>query len=163
EASFLIGWLDFNRGRYTQAIPSLKETLDRYGSSSFEDDARWYLGFSRWLSGDHKGALSDFEKLAAHAGALSGGKGAYWRGRALAALGRRDEAKAVWRALANEWPFSYYALSARARLKELGVELSPFGDGSRAHVPPLPTYERALEGDPVIQRVDELVRAGMDV
>src|SRR6185312_16728034 len=113
EASFLIGWLDFNRDKYKEAIPSLEETLKRYGSSQFGDDARWYLGFSRWLSGDINGALGDFEKLAKMSGALSGGKGAYWRGRALDALKRGDEAQAVWRALVNEYPFSYYALQAR--------------------------------------------------
>src|SRR5262249_6010577 len=104
EASFLIGWLDFNRGKYKEAIPALEETLKRYSSSTFEDDARWYLGFSRWLSGDIKGALIDFEKLAAHSGALSGGKGAYWRGRALDQLGRADEAKNAWHSLVNEYP-----------------------------------------------------------
>ncbi|HEX8954567.1 MAG TPA: tetratricopeptide repeat protein, partial [Polyangia bacterium] len=73
EASFLIGWLDFNRGQYKAAIPELEETLKRYGSSGFGDDARWYLGFSRWLNGDVAGALGDFEKLAKMSGALSGG------------------------------------------------------------------------------------------
>jgi soluble lytic murein transglycosylase len=163
EASFLIGWLDFNRGRYPAAIPSLKETLERYGTSSFEDDARWYLGFSRWLAGDKPGALADFEKLAAHAGALTGGKGAYWRARALKDLGRVDEAKAVWRALANEYPFSYYALSARARLKELGVTLGPFGDGARGSAPGFAPLTGALDGDPLIQRVDELLEAQLTV
>src|SRR5437763_1177576 len=43
EASFLIGWLDFNRGKYKEAIPALEETLKRYGGSQFGDDARWYL------------------------------------------------------------------------------------------------------------------------
>ena len=131
EASFLIGWLDFNRAKYKEAIPGLEETLKRYGGSAFGDDARWYLGFSRWLLGDFAGALGDFEKLAKMSGALSGGKGAYWRGRALAELKREDEAKAVWSALVNEYPFSYYALQARARLKERGVELGPFGAGAK--------------------------------
>jgi soluble lytic murein transglycosylase len=163
EASFLIGWLDFNRGKYKEAIPGLEETLKRYGGSAFGDDARWYLGFSRWLLGDVAGALGDFEKLAKMSGALSGGKGAYWRGRALDMLKRPDEAKAVWRALVNEYPFSYYALQARARLKEKGVELGPFGDGPRGSAPPFPEIDVKLAADPLIMRVDELLLAGLTV
>ena len=163
EASFLIGWLDFNRGKYKEAIPALEETLKRYGSSQFGDDARWYLGFSRWLSGDINGALGDFEKLAKMSGALSGGKGAYWRGRALDALKREDEAKSVWRALVNEYPFSYYALQARVRLKDKGVELGPFGDGPRGSAPPLEAIDVKLANDPLIMRVDELLLAGLTV
>ncbi len=163
EASFLIGWLDFNRGKYKEAIPSLEETLKRYGSSQFGDDARWYLGFSRWLEGDVKGALGDFELLAKMSGALSGGKGAYWRGRALDTLDRKDEAKAVWRALVNEYPFSYYALQARARLKERGVELGPYADGPRGSAPPLDDLDIKLANDPLIMRVDELLLAGLTV
>ena len=163
EASFLIGWLDFNRGKYKEAIPSLEETLKRYERSQFGDDARWYLGFSRWLSGDINGALGDFEKLAKMSGALSGGKGAYWRGRALDALKREDEAKSVWRALVDEYPFSYYALQARVRLKDKGVELGPFGDGPRGSAPPLEGIDVKLANDPLIMRVDELLLAGLTV
>lgn len=163
EASFLIGWLDFNRARYKEAIPELEKTLERYGSSAFGDDARWYLGFSRWLVGDIEGALRDFELLAKMPGALSGGKGAYWRGRALDSLKRGDEATAVWRALVDEYPFSYYALQARARLKERGIELGPFGDGARGSAPTLGELDVKLANDPIIMRVDELLLAGLTV
>ena len=163
EASFLIGWLDFNRGKYKEAIPELEETLRHYGSSQFNDDSRWYLGFSRWLSGDVKGALADFETLSRMGGPLAGGKGAYWRGRALDSLGRGDEAKSVWRALVTEYPFSYYALQARLRLKDKGVDVGQFGDGPRGSASPLGAADPKLASDPLLQRVDELLAAGLTV
>jgi soluble lytic murein transglycosylase len=169
EASFLIGWLDFNRGHYKDALPPLEETLKKYGASQWEDDARWYLGFSRWLSGDIKGALEDFEKLGQHDGALSGGKGLYWEARALEKLGRNDEAKAVWQKVAGLYPFSYYALSARARLKERDAEapifVDPTGEGglSKKGALPFGAVDAKLAADPLIQRVDELVAAGLTV
>ena len=46
EASFLAGWLEFNRGRYKEAIPALEDTLKRYGQTTFADDARWFLAGS---------------------------------------------------------------------------------------------------------------------
>jgi soluble lytic murein transglycosylase len=162
EASFLIGWLDYNRGRYKEALPGLEETLKRYGSSSFGDDARWYLGFARWLSGDTTGALADFSELAKRSGALDGGKGRYWKGRALDKLGRSGEAVQTWRKLAGEFPFSYYALAARARLVEHKAPIGPFGDAPPpSHVTPLGEPDETLAAEPAIGRADELIAAGL--
>jgi soluble lytic murein transglycosylase len=163
EASFLIGWLEYNRGRYPEALPGLEETLKRYGGSSFGDDARWYHGFAQWLRGDAEGALVDFEVVAKRPGALDGGKGRYWKGRALEKLSRRPEAVAVWRGIATEWPLSYYAQSARARLKEVGVEVGPFGDGTAQKVAAVGEVDERLAAEPGIARADELMAAGMNV
>ena len=163
EASFLIGWLDFNRGRFATAIPALEETLRRFGSSAFGDDARWYLGLSRWLSGDTAGALADFQKLGQMRGALVGGKGLYWTGRALAKLGRTDEAVAVWKRLPAEWPLGYYATMARARIREAGTEPPPPLAATKGNFPSLGDPDEKLAGDPVILRVDELAKAGLSV
>ena len=163
EASFLIGWLDFNRGKYKEAVPELQETLKRYGGSPFGDDARWYLGFSRWLAGDAKGALGDFEALAKMSGALTGGKGAYWRGRALERLGRLPDAEAVWRGIVDDYPFSYYAQLSRVRLAEHGVTVGPYGRGAKGSPAQLPALDIKLANDPLILRVDELLLAGLTV
>ncbi len=168
EASFLIGWLDYNRGRYAAALPGLEETLRRYGASNFGDDARWYLGFSRWMSGDVAGALADFTELGKRSGALDGGKGRYWRGRALMKLGRKDEAIATWKQLVDDYPFTYYALQARVRLKEAGAPVGPFGPSAglataAPRVEPLAAADEALAADPTIARADELLRAGLTV
>jgi soluble lytic murein transglycosylase len=162
EASFLVGWLDFNRGHYKDALPGLEETLRKYGASQWEDDARWYLGFSRWLTNDAKGALEDFDKLAQHDGALSGGKGMYWKGRALEKLGKSDDANKAWQALAQKYPFTYYALSARARLKEKGIE-SPLFSDQKLTAPIFGAIDESLASDALIQRVDELIAAGLTV
>jgi len=163
EASFLIGWLEFNRGRYAQAIPALEETLKRYGSTQWKDDAQWYLAYSRWLDGDAARALDDFKKVTAYGGALTGGKGAYWQARALDKLGRKDEAIALLKTLPTQFPFSYYASQARIRLKERGVEVGPFGDGGKGAAPPFSEVDPSLAEDPLIARVDELLQAGLSV
>jgi soluble lytic murein transglycosylase len=108
-----------------------------------------------------QGALQDFDKLGQHDGALSGGKGLYWKGRALEKLGKNDEAKVVWQKVAALYPFTYYALSARARLKERGVDVPLFTDKKGA--PPFPALDEKLAADPLIERVDELLAAGLTV
>jgi len=163
EASFLVGWLDFNRAKFATAIPALEETLKRFGGSAFGDDARWYLGLSRWLSGDTAGALADFQKLGALRGALVGGKGLYWSGRALQKLGRTDEAVAVWKRLPAEWPLGFYATMARARMRDVGAELPPPMSPTKANFTSLGMVDQKLAKDPVILRVDELLAAGLAV
>jgi soluble lytic murein transglycosylase len=163
EASFLIGWLEFNRGRFAQAIPALEETLRRYGSTQWKDDAQWYLAYSRYLSGDAAKALDDFKKVIAFGGPLTGGKGSYWQARALDQLGKKDEATAIYKALPSQFPFSYYASQSRIRLKERGIEVPPFGDGGKGTAPPLGEVDASLAEDPLIARVDELLAAGLSV
>ncbi|MSP59522.1 MAG: tetratricopeptide repeat protein [Myxococcales bacterium] len=163
EASFLVGWLDYNRGRYQEAQPSFEETLKRYGSSAFGDDARWYLGLSRWFAGDVPGALLDFSRCALRGGALDGGKGRYWKGRALDRLGRAPEAVTVWRQLVTDFPLTYYALLARTRLRERGVEVGAMGDAEKRPVSALGAVDEALAEDPAIAAADELLAAGLGV
>lgn len=162
EAAFLIGWLDFNRGRYREALPGLEHCARRYRRSPFGAEARWYLGLSKWLLGDVQGALAEFSWLARQPGALVGGKGAYWQGRALAQLGRAGEAQALWRKLAGQYPFSYYAQQARVRLAEKGVKLGPFGvEPAAAGMERPGKVDERLARDPAVARVDELLRAGL--
>jgi soluble lytic murein transglycosylase len=169
EASFLIGWLDFNRGKYKEAIPGLEETLKRYGGSQYGDDARWYLGLSRWLSGDVDGALADFTRVAQLRGDLWGGKGAYWRAMALAKLGRQDEAAAAWQKIARERPFTFYAMLARLRLGERKIELDAFGRaagerGDKGEAIGAPAgIDATVARDPIVLRADELLGAGLTV
>ncbi len=164
EASFLIGWLEFNRGAWAPAIKGLSESLARYPSTPFSDDARWYLALSHWFAGELPEALDAFTKLSSHPGALYGGKAAYWRGRTLDALHRSDEAQVVWRQLANDYPFAFYAQLARLQLARLGHKLGPFADGDSARrAPLLGAIEPVLTHDPLVARVDELLSAGLAV
>ncbi len=166
EASFLVGWLDFNRARYKEAIPALEETLKRFGGGAFATDARWYLGLSRWLAGDAVGALADFGRLAQGRGDLAAGKGAYWQALALDKLGKKDAALAAWRTLARERPFTFYALLARVRLGERGVALDPFGreePGPDEDRDPPGAVDEAVARDPIVQRADELLAAELPV
>jgi soluble lytic murein transglycosylase len=166
EAQYLTGWLEFNRGRYKEAIGPLEEMLRRYPSSKWMDDALWFLGMSHFLLGDDAAALPHLEKLSKRGASLEGGKGLYWWARTVQRLGRTDDAADAYKRLVARWPFAWYALLAQARLRELGQPLaSPFGE--RPPAPRGPTVATKLdpkvEADPVIARFDELATAGLDV
>jgi soluble lytic murein transglycosylase len=159
EASFRAGWLDFNRGRFRESVPGLKDTLARYGKSAFANDAAWFLCFAHFLLDEPAPALAALDQYAR----LSGNDGEaarralYWRGRILAKLGRTEEARHLYRESVRRWPLDFYGLLARGRLKAEGqpVEVS---------LAKLERSEIALKDfakDPDVQRADELLQAGL--
>ena len=166
EAQYLSGWLEYNLGNYDKAIVHLDKMLDRYSDSTWADDAQWFLAMSHYLAGDYANALPKFEVIARTSGKLEGGKGRYWAARSLQKLDRLDEANKGYEALVGRYPFSWYALLARARLAEQGIDLGVFGNATRssnASTAIDATVDESLATDPLIRRADELMDAGLDV
>ena len=165
EAQYLSGWLEFNEGRYKEALPGLEETRKRFPRSKWADEALWFIAFAKYMTGDLDAALPHFASLAERGDRLEGGKGMYWHARTLQKLKREDEALREYRALVGRFPLSWYALLARARLAERGKTIEPFGDKPRdpgAAAAVATSVDEKLAADPLIQRVDELVAAGLD-
>ncbi|HWO25973.1 MAG TPA: transglycosylase SLT domain-containing protein [Kofleriaceae bacterium] len=171
EAQYLRGWLEFNRGRYREALAPLEETLRRYPKSKWVDDALWFIGLSHYLLGEPGPARARLEALARRGGSLEGGKGAYWLARLDAQQGQKDAAIAGYTKIVQRFPFSWYALLARARLTELGVALAPFGGAAGSAAGSTDARPRGaklaaaadekLAADPLIARADELIAAGL--
>ena len=172
EAQFLSGWLEFNRGHYRDAIAPLEESLKRYPKSKWVDDALWFLGMSHYFLGEWPQARTRLDALALRGGALEGGKGMYWLARideklAPAAAGAAAKRGAIdgYTRTVRRYPFSWYALLSRARLKVLGVELGPFGvdDPKRRGGQLAAAADSSLAADDLIQRADELLDASLVV
>lgn len=163
EAQFLSGWLEFNRGDFQKALPYLR-VMKRYRKSRFADEAIWYLGMSHFLLGEYKAAIPFFEKVAAKGGKEIGGKGVYWKARALHKLGKLAEANRAYRGLVGDYPFSWYALLSQSRLREQGKVIGPFGDSPRdpEAAPQLAaTLSKKIARDELILRSSELIGAGL--
>ncbi len=163
EAAFLAGWLEFNRGKYKEAIKPLEDSLAKYPRSKWVDDATWFLGMSHYFLGEWDKARERLEKLAKFRGSLEGGKGLYWLARIEERLKHKDAAIAGYKVAVARHPFSWYSLLARSRLAALGIKVGPFGE-----IEPKPrgpafaaTIDPKLAGDVLIQRVDELIAGDM--
>ncbi len=163
EAAFLLGWLEFNRGRYNEAREPLEQMIKRYPASPFATDARWILGFSQLLLGNHEIAAGHLGKLSDKGGALIGGKGRYWLARTRVLQHKKDDAIAIYRKLVSDYPLTYYAQLARLRLHELSVEVAPFGDAPRSNGAPAwdPSAKDKVSADPAFARAAELADAGL--
>ncbi len=164
EASFLIGWLEYNRSNHQQAITSLEDMLRRYSGSSFAEEARWYIGWSRYLLGDFAGALPSLESIGKKTGLL-GSKGLYWSGVAQLKLGKSSEGLAVLRKLAEREPLSYYGMLSRVRLREAGQKIPLFIDPARQSPEGLPEWQQPADKqvltDDKLRRAEELLLFGM--
>lgn len=163
EAQFLSGWLEFNRGRYREAIAPLEACLARYPRSKWAFDSLWFLGMAHYLLGEWGQARIRLEALAKHGGALAGGKGTYWLARIDERRKDTPAAIAGYTRTVTQFPFSWYALLARARLAALGTPVTPFGIAdARPRGPKLAArIDEALAGDRLIVRADELIAAGL--
>ncbi|HEY5938410.1 MAG TPA: transglycosylase SLT domain-containing protein [Kofleriaceae bacterium] len=163
EAQYLSGWLQFNEGHYRKAIAPLEDSIRRYPRSKWVDDAMWFLGLSHYFLGEWAQARARLEALAKRGGSLEGGKGMYWLARLDEKLGAKPAAITGYTATVKRYPFSWYALLARARLEPLGVTLGPFGEATPAPKGPklAAAAEPALAKDDLIARVDELIAAGL--
>jgi soluble lytic murein transglycosylase len=157
EAQFRSGWLEINRGRFREALPGLRETLQRYPKSAFTDDAAWYLALAYYLLGDSAEALkaiTTYAEVARRSNEEAALRARYWRARIVAQGGRQDEARTLLRECVSRAPYHYYGLLARARLRELG-ESSPWPELPGRAGEPAPLH------DPVVARVLELDRVGL--
>jgi soluble lytic murein transglycosylase len=163
EAQFLSGWLEFNRGRYQEAKAPLEASLARYPRGKWVDDALWFLGMAHYFLGEWDQARVRLDALANHAGALEGGKGTYWRARIDERQRDKPAAIAGYTQTVTRFPFSWYALLARARLAALGVDVPPFGvPDARPRGPKLAAeVDEALAQDELIARADQLIAAGL--
>jgi len=163
EAQFLSGWLEFNRGRYKEAIKPLEDSLAKYPKSKWTDDALWFLGMSHYFLGEWDKARARLATLAKFGGSLEGGKGTYWLARIDERLNKAADAESGYRETITRHPFSWYALLARSRLAARGIKVGPFAvDAPRPRGPALAAeVNEALAGDELIRRVDELITAGL--
>jgi soluble lytic murein transglycosylase len=165
EAAFLAGWLQFNRGRYQDAIKPLERSLAKYPRSKWVDDGHWFLGMSHYFLGQWDDARKQLAALAKFSGALEGGKGTYWLARIDERLAKKDDAIAGYRETITDHPFSWYALLAHSRLASLGIKVGPFGvEDPKPRGPKLSaTVDESLATDELIARADELIAAGLGV
>jgi soluble lytic murein transglycosylase len=162
EARYLIGWLDYNRGRYREALEPLATAARAlHGRGELARQALWFRAWSLILLGQDEPALealAAFEKAVVSEGALELGKAWYWRGRVLDRLGRKPDSTDVWERLVRRWPLTWYGMLASGRLAPNGGPPSKSSEPDvGADAPPTPTSP--LVRTAALQSVDELLAA----
>ncbi|HMI90143.1 MAG TPA: transglycosylase SLT domain-containing protein, partial [Polyangiales bacterium] len=112
-----------DRGDMAAMRKTLERQLARYPQGDMRGEARFMLAFDARARGDHSAALAHFDALLAEGAQERNegaeGRAAYWRAKTLEALALTVEAARAYAAIAREWPLSYHAQQAIARLQAL--------------------------------------------
>lgn len=141
QAEYLAAWLELHHGRAAGERHMRRFLAGPRGGQSprRERAALWSLALRAFERGRHARASRLFARYAERGdGAMIAGRGAYWRGRALAAAGERRAAAAAYREAAYLEPLHWYSLLARERLAALGED----------ELPPFPPEEASAEAEP---------------
>ncbi len=131
EASFLIGWLDFNRGKYKEAIPELEETLEALRLVAVRRRRALVsrlLALARRATSRARSATSScWRRCRARCPAARAPTGA-------GARSTRSSAKTRPRRCGARWSTSIRSPITRCRRargsRSKGIVLGPFGDGA---------------------------------
>ena len=129
RANLLAGLLADGEGEHERAEAFFEKAL-RGRSRTVSAVAGWQLGWSRYRAKRFAEAIEYFDRLIVDDDAPSAQRARYWRARALdqsAGAGAEDE----YRALAFEYPLSYYGFRAAARIQPVeGPDPEPIASGS---------------------------------
>jgi soluble lytic murein transglycosylase len=160
DARYEAAAIEIRNGAFDAARAHLRAIIDGPVEADMRPDTLFLLGWTERRAGSLDAALAAFDEAIAAGAPESredvGGRIAYWRARTLAELGRADEARAAFEALATSRPLSYYGRHARGRLAETGTSIA---DAAVEEV--ALTFERSpvLETDG-FERVVACLRAG---
>ncbi len=130
RANLLAGLLAEGEDEIERA-EALFEKARRGRSRTVAAAASWRLGWSRYRAGRYAEAVEYLDQLIQGDDSPSAQRARYWRARALDRSGDAAAANAEYRALASEYPLSYYGLRAASLAGPADVpEPEPIDPGS---------------------------------
>lgn len=154
RAAYLMADLDHDFTDLRRATEFYRHAIRIAPASEEAALARMRLGGSAFAAGRFQDALAEFEAYRrSHPAGRNFQQATYWTGRALAALGRPDDARLRFREAATADPFSYYGWLAADEVGE------PVWVARLEHAPPRnERYRTLVEG--ALARVDLLREIG---
>jgi len=145
DALYLAAWLPYDAGQYREAIRRLGRFLRDHPDSRRSDDARWFRAWCWYRLGNR---VQADRALAALQGGPLAPHALYWRARLATTRERRI---GLYRSAVRAAQGGWYGILAAARLRALGLPLSPFS--------PAPPPRALPEGSPGPEAARALARA----
>ena len=115
QAQEKIGLIHLQEKNDSQAEAEYELYLSRYPSGNHRQQVQWNLAWARYNQGNYKQARESFAARARDNDWLAPAA-RYWMARSDAALGREEQAREQFEAIARSMPLHYYGLLAAARL-----------------------------------------------
>lgn len=129
EALFQAAFLSYQFQDYDGAVKKFTELVTHYPRSGLARDAKWHLAWLQYLRGDFDGALKKMADVRSanmrsrrFRGSTSDQRLLYWMAMSQLRLNKFVEAKAGFDGIVHDFPNTYYALAAQARLVQLNKD-----------------------------------------
>jgi tol-pal system protein YbgF len=124
ETAYTNAYRDYLGGKYDLAMPEFNDYLKYFSNTQFASNVQFYIGDIYFKKQDYSNALQAFDNVLERF--PDGNKTAdahYMKGMALMQLGRNDSAAREFRDVYTSYPDTDLAAKAKARLKELGLNV----------------------------------------
>jgi soluble lytic murein transglycosylase len=124
EAGYFLGWIDLQSGRFAAAVKSFATFERRHPHSRRQDEAIWFESLALLLQRDFDAARARLERLVRQfPNSTLVPQARYWAARTHQLKRENPELPAAdYEQLIRQFPGSFYAQLAAARLRELGKE-----------------------------------------
>jgi tol-pal system protein YbgF len=117
---------DYLGGKYDLAMQEFNDYLKYYGKTQFAPNAQFYIGMIYLNKQDYTNALQAFDAvLEQYSDNSKTADAHYEKGMSLLGLGKNDSAAREFREVYNRYPDAESAAKAKARLKDLGLNVAP--------------------------------------
>ncbi|HXA63970.1 MAG TPA: tetratricopeptide repeat protein [Bryobacteraceae bacterium] len=124
STAYTNAYRDYLGGKYDLAMPEFNDYLKYFSNTQFASNVQFYIGDIYFKKQDYTNALQAFDNVLERF--PDGNKTAdahYMKGMALMQLGRNDSAAREFRDVYTSYPDTDLAAKAKARLKELGLNV----------------------------------------
>jgi tol-pal system protein YbgF len=124
ETAYTNAYRDYLGGKYDLAVPEFNDYLKYFSNTQFASNVQFYIGDIYYKKQDYTNALQAFDNVLERF--PDGNKTAdahYMKGMALMQLSRNDSAAREFRDVYTSYPDTDLAAKAKARLKELGLNV----------------------------------------
>ena len=117
---------DYLGGKYDLAMQEFNDYLKYYSKTQFAPNAQFYIGMIYLNKQDYTNALQAFDAvLEQYSDNPKTADAHYEKGMALLGLGKNDSAAREFREVYSRYPDAESAAKAKARLKDLGLNVAP--------------------------------------
>ena len=124
STAYTNAYRDYLGGKYDLAMPEFNDYLKYFSNTQFASNVQFYIGDIYYKKQDYTNALQAFDNVLERF--PDGNKTAdahYMKGMALMQLSRNDSAAREFRDVYTSYPDTDLAAKAKARLKELGLNV----------------------------------------
>lgn len=132
EALFQSAFLSYQFQDYDGAVRKFSDLVKQHSRSGLARDAQWHLAWLQYLRSDFEGALksmttakNSMSRSRKSRASSQNQRLQYWIAMSQFRLNQMDEAKKGFNEIIQEFPGTYYALAAQARLVQLNKDVKP--------------------------------------